>query len=97
MTGRTPLARVGDPGPWRFEGACVSADDPSLWFAGADEPGQTVATIRKQREAVEICRGCPVLAECRDHALRTNELFGVWGGLSPSQRKRMRAQRRATR
>ncbi|WP_328603446.1 WhiB family transcriptional regulator [Amycolatopsis sp. NBC_00345] len=33
------------------------------------------------------CRGCPVLAQCRAHALTAQELYGVWGGLSETDRR----------
>lgn len=95
MSGRATLGRVADPGAWRAEGACASADDPTIWFAGADEPGKTAETARRQREAVEVCRGCPVLDECLDYALGANERFGIWGGLLPSQRQKMRRSRPA--
>jgi hypothetical protein len=36
-----------------------------------------------------ICNECPIMAECADYAIR-NEQWGFWGGLSPSQRQRIR-------
>ena len=43
---------------------------------------------RKYRRALEaaktICRACPVIEACREHA--RNEMFGVWGGLSAEER-----------
>mgnify|MGYP002753500384 CR=1 FL=1 len=32
-------------------------------------------------------RVCPVLEECRDHALSTREPYGVWGGMSEEERR----------
>jgi WhiB family redox-sensing transcriptional regulator len=33
-----------------------------------------------------VCRRCPVLEQCRLHALSAHEPYGVWGGLSESER-----------
>ncbi len=36
--------------------------------------------------AKQVCRGCPVLEQCRRHALAVQEPYGVWGGLSEGER-----------
>lgn len=36
--------------------------------------------------ATRVCGACPVRAECREHAQRTAEPYGIWGGLTPAQR-----------
>ncbi|MDQ5816234.1 MAG: WhiB family transcriptional regulator [Actinomycetota bacterium] len=61
-------------------GACVGAPDPDLWFP---ERGQSAEPARR------ICARCPVRPECLHWALEKDEL-GVWGGLSPRERKRLR-------
>jgi WhiB family redox-sensing transcriptional regulator len=33
-----------------------------------------------------MCRRCPVMAQCRAHALEVGESYGIWGGLSESER-----------
>lgn len=45
-------------------------------------------------EAKNICKRCPVAVECLEHAMDNNEKFGIWGGLSSSQRKLLARQRR---
>lgn len=40
-------------------------------------------------EAKAICRMCPVRIECLNHALRTREPFGTWGGVSAAVRTAM--------
>ncbi len=47
------------------------------------------ARARAQREmrAKEMCRSCPVIAQCRTHALAVGEPYGIWGGLSESERE----------
>jgi len=43
------------------------------------------------RTAKGLCRQCPVLAECADYAVRREEPYGVWGGMTPSERAVRRA------
>jgi WhiB family redox-sensing transcriptional regulator len=41
------------------------------------------SALRRHEDAAKrICRQCPVVNECRDHALRTPELHGVWGAMT---------------
>ena len=44
--------------------------------------------------AKAICASCPVREECLDYAITNGEKFGIWGGLSERERRRIR---RATR
>ena len=48
----------------------------------------------KTREALLLCRSCPVRAECADHCLRTHDSisdFGIWGGTTSRDRRGFRA------
>ena len=47
------------------------------------------ARADREQRAKELCRRCPVIAQCRAHALAVGEPFGVWGGLSESDRERL--------
>ncbi|MGV0635822.1 WhiB family transcriptional regulator [Mycolicibacillus trivialis] len=71
---------------WQLHGACRGADS-SVFFHPDGERG-TERLLREQR-AKALCRTCPVLAECRAHALRVAEPYGIWGGLSESERARL--------
>lgn len=73
------------PGPWVRDANCknLAAD---LFFP---ERGQSIA------EAKAVCRGCAVRQECLDFALDTGEKFGIWGGASERERRRLRAARKA--
>ncbi len=64
--------------PWAAYAACRRAD-PDLFFPGPE--GTPDAAVR-------ICRGCPVLAECRDWALGTKVRYGVWGAMTERERRR---------
>ena len=54
---------------------------PDMWF---DQ------SAKAQRIAVDLCRECPFILKCAATAIENNEEFGVWGGLTPEDRKRMR-------
>ncbi|HVM35315.1 MAG TPA: WhiB family transcriptional regulator [Actinomycetota bacterium] len=41
-----------------------------------------------------VCRGCPVTELCLERALAADERFGVWGGLTPAERRSLVARRR---
>ncbi len=78
------------PGPesnfwdWQSQARCRGAD-PAVFFSSESEKCHTKRA--RERRAKELCRVCPVLAQCRAHALAVAEPFGVWGGLSEAERK----------
>ena len=63
---------------WRMRGACAD-DDSEAWFSEAD--------TLKSRRAIRVCESCPVRQLCLAAALVFDEEFGVWGGLTASQRR----------
>jgi WhiB family redox-sensing transcriptional regulator len=78
---------------WQQYGACRTADQ-SLFF-GPDSPKEPRdVRVRRLMAAKRICAGCPVRELCRRYALENEEEFGVWGGLSESERKQLIAERR---
>lgn len=49
--------------------------------------GATLLERRRiERDAKRICATCPVLDDCRRHAITAREPFGVWGGLTSTER-----------
>ena len=68
---------------WQQHGAC-RGHDTALFFPPDGERGQQ----RSIREATAkaLCARCPVRLACRAHALAVHEPYGVWGGLSESER-----------
>jgi WhiB family redox-sensing transcriptional regulator len=72
-----------EAGNWQDEANCLGVD-PDLFF-----PERGAST----REAKEVCRGCVVRLECLEYALSNGEKFGIWGGLSERERRRLRRQR----
>jgi WhiB family transcriptional regulator, redox-sensing transcriptional regulator len=65
---------------WQERALCAQTD-PEAFFP--EKGGST-------REAKRICSGCEVRAECLDYALAHDERFGIWGGLSERERRRLR-------
>jgi WhiB family redox-sensing transcriptional regulator len=43
--------------------------------------------------AQQVCRRCPVAADCLDYALTRREMRGVWGGLTDEQRRHLAGAR----
>ena len=42
---------------------------------------------RREMRAKSICRVCPVNVECLDYALTIREPYGIWGGLTETERR----------
>jgi WhiB family redox-sensing transcriptional regulator len=40
-----------------------------------------------------ICRSCPVVKPCLEYSMRNMEKFGIWGGTSERERRKMRTAR----
>lgn len=74
---------VTDIWDWQMQGACRGMDSASF-FHPEGERGP--ARANREARAKEVCAGCPVLQQCRRHALAAHEPYGVWGGLSESER-----------
>lgn len=43
----------------------------------------------RANEAKIICNMCPFKTECLEYALAANEIYGVWGGLTPDERQKI--------
>lgn len=71
-----------DPPPpdvWQDRAACYGVD-PDLFFpTSEDEAGPALA----------YCARCAIRAECLAWALKNGERYGVWGGMTEQQRRRL--------
>lgn len=65
---------------WQDRALCAQTD-PEAFFP--EKGGST-------REAKRVCTGCEVRTECLDYALTHDERFGIWGGMSERERRRLR-------
>ena len=65
---------------WQDSALCAQTD-PEAFFP--EKGGST-------REAKKVCRSCEVRTECLEYALEHDERFGIWGGLSERERRRLK-------
>ena len=73
---------------WRKDALCKGKE--TSWFY--PEPNEK-GTAKQIREIKAFCRVCPVILNCLDTAIENNETFGVWGGMTPAERSRIRKSR----
>lgn len=71
-----------DDGPlgWQERALCAQTD-PEAFFP--EKGGST-------REAKKVCASCDVRSQCLDYALANDERFGIWGGLSERERRKLK-------
>lgn len=65
---------------WQAEALCAQTD-PEAFFP--EKGGST-------RDAKRICASCDVRSECLEYALNNDERFGIWGGLSERERRKLK-------
>lgn len=65
---------------WQSRALCAQTD-PEAFFP--EKGGST-------RDAKRVCGACVVRSECLEYALSNDERFGIWGGLSERERRRLR-------
>jgi WhiB family transcriptional regulator, redox-sensing transcriptional regulator len=75
----TTVFRV-EPQPW-YERAACRGRDADCFFP--EKGGST-------RAAKRICQTCVVQVECLEYALANDERFGIWGGMSERERRRLK-------
>ena len=80
IAGLLGIGTEADAQSWQERALCAETD-PEAFFP--EKGGST-------REAKKICTGCEVKAECLEYALANDERFGIWGGLSERERRRLR-------
>lgn len=78
-----PILRA--PGPWTALALCPQVGG-ELFFPSEEEGGHYEVARR-------VCALCPVAYECAEEAIVMGDTEGMWGGLTPSQRRRIRQER----
>jgi WhiB family redox-sensing transcriptional regulator len=71
------------PPAWQAYAVCAQTDPESFF---PEKGGST-------REAKAVCRGCDVVPECLEYALLHDERYGIWGGMSERERRRLKKAR----
>jgi hypothetical protein len=85
MDGRDYLADLlGNVPEWQARALCAQTD-PEAFFP--EKGGST-------RDAKRICARCEVKENCLQYALEHDERFGIWGGLSERERRKIKRQAR---
>jgi hypothetical protein len=78
-----------------MNGLCYGHDNPDLWFSDSiesDKQGRptkdaVVTAVRNSRQALAICKVCPVKDEClAEGMLPENIDYGIWGGTLSGER-----------
>ena len=77
---RIDVAPATNDDQWQERALCAQTD-PEAFFP--EKGGST-------REAKRICMGCEVRDLCLEYALAHDERFGIWGGLSERERRRLK-------
>jgi WhiB family redox-sensing transcriptional regulator len=67
----------------RREGACRDRD-PELFFPLS---GHGAAHREQVEEATQVCRSCPLAAQCVSYALSGVVEYGIWGGTTEQDRR----------
>jgi WhiB family redox-sensing transcriptional regulator len=82
VQGSQPEVEVEESGEleWQERALCAQTD-PEAFFP--EKGGST-------REAKRVCLSCEVRVQCLDYALENDERFGIWGGLSERERRRVK-------
>lgn len=78
------MAVAIDPPTWTERALCAETD-PEIFFP---EKGGTTAPAKL------VCSRCAVTTECLEAALARDERFGIWGGMSERERRRLRRSRK---
>lgn len=70
---------------WFEKAACKEVPSEIFYPDGKDKETD------KHREAMakNICRRCPVAAECLMYAIQNEENYGIWGSYAPKDRRNL--------
>lgn len=77
---------VREPLEWNADARCRTAD-PELFFHPIGERGSDHDA--RDRNAKAVCAGCPVRVQCGEWALERREPYGVWGGMTEDERRKI--------
>lgn len=90
----TGTVRLPDPPPvapttdWMDRANCKGVNT-DVFFPSAPQRVPAKVRERAEADAKQVCRACEVRAECLEYARRTEQTHGIWGGLSPRERRRL--------
>lgn len=78
--------------PWTFENPLCSQIGTETFFEDSEKLNSKGTAREDYKAAINVCSSCIHISECAEWAIN-HELFGIWGGTTPNQRKAIRRQR----
>jgi len=78
---------------WQLDGLCRGNHSHLFFPPSAVERKEE--RERREAKAKAICAVCVVRAECLEFALEIREPYGIWGGLTETERRQALARRAA--
>lgn len=81
-----PFLKEWGDGAWRQKAACANSDTEKF-FPRKGKEAQTQLVISAARL---VCASCPVRKECLEFAVRNSIFYGIWGGLTKEERKKVK-------
>ncbi len=72
---------------WRASAACEGATALHFYPPATTETRE--ARLARENAARALCAGCHVRDACLEYALYVQEPYGIWGGLTEAERRRM--------
>ena len=79
---------------WQMKGLCRG--NHSYLFFPPSTMERKEERERREHKAKAICQVCPVKGDCLEFALEIREPYGIWGGLTETERRQTLARRAAT-
>lgn len=80
-----PHADAGSPPVAQHPDRACNGVDPQIFFPERETNGGTVS----YQTALKVCRRCDYQQECADWAIQTRQAWGVWGGTTPVDRRKI--------
>jgi len=91
------LNEDGEDTSWQRQGACRGYSYVAdIWYPETLDERERRHVAVAARHAKLICSTCDVSDQCLEYAIAHHESYGIWGGLTPDERKHLWTSRKAT-
>ena len=74
-----------DGSGWQASASC--AGEMGSAFYPPLRPERKAARVSRESRAKAVCASCPVKTDCLEHATKSDERYGIWGGLTGRERR----------
>lgn len=82
------LAKYDDQ-RWQRDAAC--SGEQAVNFYPPMRTEKKVVRLAREARAKAVCATCSVRVDCLDSAIRNDERYGIWGGLTDVERRGLQA------